>query len=361
MKRLILCMAIFLILTGCTKKVETTNTEESVQTFKGEDYYKMIDKGRGTNSENFYLEFSGTKDMINIGSGMQRLSAEHFSTDSYYLSEGRQLTMDDYNQLKRRDAKGTKKKDKQYPYTLQVEHGVTLDGVKDPVMVDNITELDFYKKSATSYKLKALSIAIILDPRDAKNNTLEKAMSTSTIKSFSQEVIEKMYKFLRERKEDLKDLPVMIAVYMANDNNESFVNGHFIYKAYCNDGNVGKMKKVTEETVIFTSTRAEKLDPTTYTDFESIKAKLKNAATEAAGLVGEARYIDKKIHSMTITAHLNVKTYTELLYLTSVIANSIDDGFTNEFTVKTLIYSQDELMAVIVKNSGSSTQTTIIN
>ena len=361
MRRLITCLVILLVMTGCTKKVETTNTEESVQTFTGDKYYKMIDKGRGTNSENFYLEYSGTKDLISIGTGLQRLSAERFSTDSYYLSEGRQLTMDDYDQLKRRDPKGTKKSDKQYPYTLQVEHGVKLDGIKDPVMVDNLTELDFYKKKGTSYKLRAMSIAIILDPRDAKNNVLEKPMSSSTIKSFSQEVIEKMYKYIRKKKDDLKNLPVMIAVYMANDNSESFVNGHFIYKAYCNDGNVGTMKKVSEETVMFTSSRAEKLDPTTYSEFEMIKLKLKNASTEAAGIVGEAYYVDKKIHSMKITAHLNIKTYTELLYLTSVIANNIDDGFTNDFSIRALVYSQDELMAIIIKNPGDSTETTIIN
>ena len=63
---------------------------------------------------------------------------------------------------------------------------------------------------------------------------------------------------------------------------------------------------------------------------------------------------------MKITAYLNVKSYTEMLYLTSVLADQIDSKFTQDFQAKVLVYSQDELMAVIVKNKGSDAKTTII-
>ena len=88
------------------------------------------------------------------------------------------------------------------------------------------------------------------------------------------------------------------------------------------------------------SARAKELDATTSNEFDIIKNNLKEAATEAAGLVGTARYQDNKIQSMVIEAHLNVKTATELMYLSSIIADGIDTRFSSEFDIKVLVYSQ---------------------
>jgi len=63
---------------------------------------------------------------------------------------------------------------------------------------------------------------------------------------------------------------------------------------------------------------------------------------------------------MKMEAHLNIKTYTEMLYLTSVLADKIDSKFTQDFQVSCLVYTQDELMAVIIKKKGGDAETTIV-
>ena len=96
LKALVSIMLIFA--TGCSSKtVKTSNStkESSAKTFDG-NYYNMINNGRSKNSEKFYLNFSNTKDLVTIGSGLQILSTKHFSTNDYYLSEGLQLTPTDY-------------------------------------------------------------------------------------------------------------------------------------------------------------------------------------------------------------------------------------------------------------------------
>lgn len=362
MKKTLSAVVALWILTGCggaSKAPTSKGSTASTESFTG-DYYNMINTGRGTNSENFYLEFSNTKDLVTIGSGLQILSTSHYSTSSYYLAEGRQLNNNDLSQLLKRDGANVKKEDKQYNYTLQVEHGNTLDGVKDPIMVDNLTEQDYYKKSGTKYELSGLSFAIIIDPRTEDNKKLDKKMSDATIKSFSNTAIKKLYEYIQKKKKSLKDIPCLITIYQANDNEKSEINGNYIYQAYCSDGKVGGMSRVVHENVTFTSSRAKALDPTTYADFSTIKDVVKKSSTEAAGLVGEAQYINKTIQSMKITAHFNIKTYTELLYITSVLADHIGNKFTSDFTVKCLVYSQDKLMAVIIKNKGESAHTTII-
>lgn len=349
-----------MLLTGCSGSSSSTSTSANAtdaSSLDG-DYYKMINTGRGTNSENLYLEFSSTNDLVTIGSGLQQLSAAHFSTDSYYMAEGRQLNNDDYDQLLKRDAKGVKAK--KYPYTLQVAHGTTLDGIKDPIMADTLTEQDYYVKSGTKYKLAGVSFAIIVNPKTASNKSFDTEMSSKTVHDYSQTAIRRMYRYIRAKKSALKKLPILIAIYKANDDEVSEINGNYIYDSYCNDGSVGSMQSVNRENVIFTSNRAKKLDPTTYSDFDAIKTSLKRASTEAAGLVGTGHYVNNTLQSMKIEAHLNIKTYTELLYLTSVLADRINSGFTEDFNVKCLVYSQDELMAIIIKNKGESAKTTII-
>ena len=66
-------VSIMLVLaTGCSSKtVKTSNStkESSAKTFDG-NYYNMINNGRSKNSEKFYLNFSNTKDLVTIGSGL---------------------------------------------------------------------------------------------------------------------------------------------------------------------------------------------------------------------------------------------------------------------------------------------------
>lgn len=349
-----------LMLSGCSSSTNSQKTSASAtdaSSFNG-DYYKMINTGRGTNSEKLYLEFSSTNDLVALGSGLQYLSSSHFSTDSYYLSEGGQLNNDDYNALLKRDAAGVK--NKKYPYTLQVAHGTTLDGIKDPIMADTLSEQDYYVKSGTKYRLAGVSIAIIVNPKKADNTSFDTSMSTTTIKNYSKTATNKLYKYIRAKKKKLKDLPILIAVYRANDDEVSEINGNYIYQSYCTNGSVGSVRSVNYKYVYFASNDAKKLDATTYSDFTNIKATLKKQSTEAAGLVGTGRYIGGTLQSMKMEAHLNVKTYTEMLYLTSVLADAIDRGFTEDFNVRCLVYSQDHLDAIIVKNKGDDVQTTMI-
>ena len=55
---------------------------------------------------------------------------------------------------------------------------------------------------------------------------------------------------------------------------------------------------------------------------------------------------------MVIEANLNVKTATELMYLSSIIADGVNTRFSADFDIKVLVYSQDDLNAVIIKDSG---------
>lgn len=352
----ILCL-VMLMLVGCNQakeniKEQTDNDAASMDTFEN-GYYKIVDFGGSKLRENFYLNFSATSDFQTIGRGLQILSSNYFSTSSHYMSEGQYFGLDQRTALLKRDADVNK-----YPYSLQSPKGETIDGITDPVMVSNIQEQDYYIKDGSNYVLKGISLSIILDPRKSDNNSLDVPMSDKTIESFGEQCIEKMYKYIRndDAFKEIRDLPILITVFKATDTTQSTSDGNYILESYC-DKEVGKIRTVDDENVIFTSDRANTIDKTTASEFDIIKNNLKDSSQEAIGFMGEAKYKNGEIQSMVITANLNIKTYSELLYLSSVIADNINSKFTYDFSIKVMVNSQDKLQAFIVKEKGKSAKT----
>lgn len=353
-KWICLCLAL-LLLVGCqssqnTVEEETTNNTASMDSFD-DTYYNIVKFEDSQLREDFYVDYGSTSDFTSIGRGLQILSSQYFSTSDYYMSEGQYLKLALKQEMVGRDGDNS----------LQPSSGTTIADIPDPTMVQSIMEQDFWEKSGDKYTLAGASFVIVLDPRDKNNARLDTPMDNQSILNYGYDCSEKLYNIIQSHEdfEKLKDLPVLIMIYQATDLTESTVDGHYILKNYCDDS-YGKNEQVNFETVLFTSARAKELDATTSNEFDIIKNNLKEAATEAAGLVGTARYQDNKIQSMVIEAHLNVKTATELMYLSSIIADGIDTRFSSDFDIKVLVYSQDELMTVIVKDVGQDVKSSFL-
>lgn len=356
-KILILCLSLFLMI-GCSQNKneikEDSTGEEATMNSLDDTYYKIIKSDPSELRDSYYTDFYSTKDFDTIGRDLQILSSEYFSTSKYYMGEGQYFGADEKKALLLRNTKTE--------YSIQPESGTTIEDVENPIMVANIHEQDYYVKDGSSYVLKGISLAIVVDPKDQNNNTLTTPMSDATIKEYGKGCISKVYDYIQkaEAMQDIKDLPILIAIYQGTDTTRSTVDGRYIYDCYCHK-EIGTIKELNHRNVIFTSSEAEDIDKTTYSEFNEIKNSLKNAATEAAGLVGEAKYINDEIQSMVINANLNIKTITELQYLTSLLADNIDTKFTYDFDIKVLVNSQDGLKAVIIKDKGQSAKSSIFD
>lgn len=349
----ILCLIAFLLV-GCGRSggiQEETTQEEATMDSLDDTYYKIVNFGRSDLRENFYSDFSSTKDFDYIGRDLQIISGSYFSTSDYYMSEGQYFNRERRNNLLNWDGN----------YSIQVPKGTTVEGVKSPILFSNLLEQDFYTRSGSTYTLSGIALSIIMDPLDSQGQALTTPLSEKTIKKYGKDCIKKVYQYFTESADmaEIGNVPILIAVYQATDQSRNNYNGKYIYECYC-DGSLGDIKELNHTTVIFSSSEAEKLDKKTYDEFNEIKNNLKSASTEAAGLVGEAKYIDGKIQSMVINANLNIKTITELQYLTSLLADQIDSHFSYSFDIKVLVNSQDGLKAVIIKDAGEKAKSSII-
>ncbi len=356
MKKLFIMILSLLLVTGCSNTDEIVSapstSEETTMNSLDNTYYKIYNAGDSEIREKYYSNHNSTKDFENIGRDLQLLSSQYFSTSSYYMSEGQYIGKEERLHLLQRSPE----------YSLQPKSGTVIEGVEEPIMISNVYEQDYWVKEGNQYILKGVSIAIVIDPTDKNDKSLDNPMSENTIKEYSQGAIEKLYQFINqsdyETMKKIRNLPILICVFQGTDENRSILDGKYIMKCYC-DESMGQIVHLNHKNVMFTSTQAQKIDETTYVEFNQIKKSLKNAASEAAGLVGYAKYIDDTIQSMVIEANLNIKTITELQYLTSLLADKIDSEFTYDFEIQVLVYSQNGLKAVILKDRGKSAKSSI--
>ncbi len=356
MKKLFLVVLSLFLVTGCTNTDEIISDPSSGEITSmnslDDTYYKIYNAGASDLREKYYGNHNSTKDFENIGRDLQLLSSQYFSTSSYYMSEGQYFGKSERDHLLQRKPQ----------FSLQPPSGTVIDGVENPIMISNIYEQDYWVKEGNKYILKGISMAIIIDPTDSNNHSLTTPMSDSTIKDYGKKAVEQLYKFIKESDfdsmEKIRNIPILITVYQGTDKTKSVIDGKYIFKCYC-DETMGQIVYLNHKNVVFSSVEAQKTDETTYVEFNQIKKSLKNAATEAAGLVGYGKYVDGTIQSMVIEANLNIKTITELQYLTSLLADKIESEFTYDFNIQVLVYSQNGLKAVIIKDKGKNAKSSI--
>lgn len=353
MKKLLIVCLCLVMMSGCsssdTEKKEENSTDTSSTDSLDDTFYPMVNLGTNIIREYYYNDFYSSDDFQNIGRELQVLATEHFSTSEYYMSEGLQLVKKDKDKLLKRSSDPD-----EYPYTLQPSKGTTIENVQDPVMVENICEQDLYTKNGTDYTLAGMAIAVIIDPTGGGSTK----MSDETIEDYGKQTIKKMYEYLQSKK-DLKNIPVIIGIYRENVNSENSYNGKYILSSYCTNGSVGEIKTLDYDTYIFTSDEAKTADEETESQFSVFKNNLKNAATEAIGVVGYGKYKNGSIQSMKIQLTVNVKTYTELIYIVELAADEMDNRFTG-FDCYTIINDQDGLKAVIIKKAGEDAQSQLL-
>ena len=137
-----------LLLVGCqssqeTVQEETSNNTASMDSFD-DTYYNIVKFEDSELREDFYLDYGSTSDFTTIGRDLQILSSQYFSTSDYYMSEGQYLKLSLKQEMVKRNNDNS----------LQPASGTTINDVKDPVMVQNIQEQDFWEKSGDKYTLR---------------------------------------------------------------------------------------------------------------------------------------------------------------------------------------------------------------
>lgn len=363
MKKIISVLVIAILLSGCSQIQETVSNNDNDVVTSGDSldstYYPIVQLDAYTGRNEYYNNYNGTSDFQKIGRDLEILSNDYFDTSTHYMAEGQILTQaDSYSDL-------LLWKSDTNEYTLQPAKDDIIEGYTNVIMASSVYELDFYQKNGENYDLAGMSFSIILKPLSkTESGTYESitgGLTDTYILEYAREVTETLYSYIQNDStfSQYAGLPILIGVYEANDSSDSLYGGSYILETFGQEGKLEDSSELDFQEVIFSSSEATLIDPELANDITLLKTNLKSVSLESVGVVGYGTYYKGELISLTLKVTANVKSYVELAYAIGVIADEMND-IELDISFTTVVYSQDQLEAFIVKDVSSDAKTEII-
>lgn len=363
MKKTLITICMVLLLSGCSQIQETVEQNDSQVVTSadslGSTYYPVVQFDAYTGRNEYYNNYNQSSDWQKVGRDLEYLSTDYFSTNNHYMAEGQLLTQSDsYSDLLLWASDSN-------TYTLQPAQDDIIEGYTSVIMTSSVYELDFYQKNDDSYDLVGLSFSIILDPltktEEGTYESITGGLTDAYILEYATQATETLYSYIQNDAtfSEYTSLPILICVYQANDSSSSWYSGAYILETYSEENVLGTSNEVSFQEVVFTSTDAETIDPELSNSISLMKTNLKSVSLESVGVVAYGMYYDETLTSFTIKVTANVRTYVELEYCIGVLASEMNDIELNiDYTA--MVYSQDSLEAMIVKDVNQDAKTYIL-
>ena len=221
--------------TSEAKKYETTSSTDG-------GYSVLLKKGVYKTSPISGLEatnYDNSVDESAMERGLIRVSKKVFSTKDYVIQEGQQLDEATVTNWLGRYSKSNKE-------GLNLKNnGKTGSTTRNPIILQQIMEEDFYVKSGSSYKLAGISISLGLNSVDYYTKTTDGAEYSTKIspakrRAFGQKTANTIVSRLHA-KTKLKNIPIMVGLFSKTDT-DSLVGGtYFSYgTASANSSKISK-------------------------------------------------------------------------------------------------------------------------
>ena len=333
-------MIFSLVLCGCS----SNNSYESESLNDGE--YAAILPYEPTDSRVKHISLIQDLDVrMQIENGLMELSKKHFPTDQVAFKTHNFL---DYDELDATDGSrgllGTLRDDN--PNGLNPSSNEEFDTgngvIQGGVILVDLYELDWYQKD----KLKGLSIGLVVNDvveRDGK----EYKIKDENMKNYIEVTCTKLVSYLRERFNEINlNIPIYIAVYGLNHDEETSSNGGYMYEGFF-QGNNHSYDKLDEEYILVPSSNFKKLDPDTSSEFEEFKNKVVAVIPDSTYVVGEARFEKKKIDTLNLEVTTHGKMTSEVLACVQAVRENMKLFESTDCEYRVKIINNDDVFALL--------------
>ncbi|MCA1056154.1 CamS family sex pheromone protein [Rossellomorea aquimaris] len=373
-KRISAVMAAMLVLGGCAptfekqdQVVQENQDSESkkaiIPNFQiSNDYYKTILPYETSNTRGIVVNDLGSRYDINeIEDGLLQVAQKQFSTDKYFFKEGQFLnkkTVDSWLQRKyttdQLAEKNMKESDNLGLNPVQNEAG------NAPIYLAHIVEHNYLMKKDDDNKVQlggvviALSLNSVNYETNLSNGTrVIKPISNDVLKTQGAKMAEEILKRMRQ-KDDLKNVPIMMALYKQAPKQE-VVPGQFFAYTTVNGGSetIQDWKGVDEKHYIFPSPDAAEDHPNDNKVFQDLKKEIEDYFPVFTGVTGEALYQDQKLSDLKLEVALTFNGKTETIGFAQYLSNLIGNSTPESWNVELLIKSSYGPEALVVKKKGS--------
>ncbi|MEG0025917.1 MAG: CamS family sex pheromone protein [Bacilli bacterium] len=330
MKKLVILLSMFLLLTGCN------NQEKKEATMNFDDKYYEINKPYKVGVGNNYVKPSviTTYDYEKVDAGLMDISVSYFDPDELKFQAGQYLTEEKLTTLLSDESLN------KTPEIIKENQKIK------PNYITSIHEQNFLNKNN---KLVGISLAIVLNPyQEYKNSSgtyLYKAMNIEDTIKFGQEKAQELIKEIRQMK-NLKDIKIMTALYVTGNPNE-ITGGNFEYIGVTNNNKI-TFEKLDYQTNYLTANYVLEKDLNNYTAFntlnKNIQKEVDNIYITAIGL-----YVNNHLNKIEMTVNSSLLTKDKLLMVSQLLAEEISKQFDEKLLIKGTIKINNNTKALIVK------------
>ncbi|MEL3973881.1 CamS family sex pheromone protein [Rossellomorea oryzaecorticis] len=373
-KRLSAALAALLILGGCAptfeKQDQVVQENQDSETKKAiipnfqisNDYYKTMLPYDTSKTRGVVVNDLGSRYDINeIENGLLRVAQNRFSTGDHFFKEGQFLTkktIDSWLQRKFTSEQLAEKKLKESE-NLGL-NPVQTKGDNAPIYLAHIVEHNYLMKKEDDNKVKLGGVVIALSLNSVNYET-NLTTGTRTVKNISNEILreqgakmaDEVLKRMRQ-KEDLQNVPIMIALYKQAPK-QQVVPGQFFAYTTVEPGadTIQNWEGINEEYYIFPSPEAAENHPKDNKIFEDLKKEIEDYFPVFTGVTGEALYQNQELTSMNMEVALTFNGKTETIGFAQYLSNLIGKNTPENWDVELLINSSYGPEALVVKKKGS--------
>lgn len=353
-KILLIGLVLLLVLSGCSNsdKNKPDVDDTVVKTEKGE--YDLIAPFNASPIRFLHAVNYREMDVMEIGRRLIEKSKQHFSTDSYRMSEGQIIDESRYSELM--TFKSTRN-----PNGLMTlyDQGLEIDNVKleRPIFLNGIFEVAFHKDKGS--KVDGVSIALVLNRNQVTNSQTGAfhRLSDEALFKVGQSMGIQLGAYIRSLG-SLSNVPIYIALYAQSSNEDklpgNYLPGYYIGDAIVKD-NAASFKTNNEGWIMLNNEEANKKIPNVAAQFRS----LRNSVTfftgdESTSLIGKAFLVNNKLELVNYEVNVGAKTFLEMYSVGRHIMAQLDAGEGIDVELKVNIKIYQNTRAVIIKRPNEA-------
>lgn len=362
-----LCSSFLITTSACQKKKE--ENKKNVTDAINKDDYRMVIPFQSSDSRQIHVNYNrGEADINAIGKGLMNYNKDIFDPDTYYVQDGKILTLDTLGVgVEFGDKEGLlgfSSKQNSFGLNpkvgskLEISDNKTINCGSQTIPIIDVFELDFYKSLDKKANFDGISFAIVLNNKIKDSKGKEHKIDKKYLEKIGENAVTKLEAYLNTLPDFNKNMEISVGLFAA-ESSDSSLPGHFLSFGH-GKGKVSKYESCDQEWVVFPSKRAQKLDSVVWNEFNSFQQSIRNFLPNDVGVVGKGSFKDSKLDELQINIVAQTKGYPECTALVQYINETLSVFTNNDINIVVNVKNNNETFAMLNRKKGSNEITVIM-
>lgn len=360
MKRLLFLPLSVLVLAGClpnaTEEADLRNPEEEVETaiipsmqLDAQYYRTLLPYKESVTRGTIVSRLNSRYDIKEVESGLLRLSQQQFSPEDYYFQEGQKITAEELTSWLRR----YHPEDNPDGLNPQDETPEGSDERPPASVLAHVVEQNYMvKTNEDTIRLGGVSIGLALNSvyyNTVNDVAYEEEIPSSRIVEEGQRMANEIVSRLRQ-KEGMADVPIVVGLFKQNSRSAITPGTYFSYGAVAGGGTeVGSWNAISEEYVIFPTSRTEEKYRGIDTQFRNFKQDTEQYFSNFTSVIGTGFYQGDQLRSLQIDVPIEFYGAAEIIGFTQYLTGLVLEHFPQNIQVEVSITSMNGPEALILR------------